>query len=83
MQPGMQRCIKISAGDDFFLKRIGWATDCFQLLLFDKAYCGGSCHELFFFFEFECTVLHAIQYIRKPRVHYLINMSRSVKMYLI
>lgn len=49
MQPGMQRCIKISAGDDFFLKRIGWATDCFQLLLFDKAYCGGSCHELFFF----------------------------------
>lgn len=49
MQPGMQRCIKISAGDDFFLKRIGWATDCFQLLLFDKAYCGGSCHGLFFF----------------------------------
>lgn len=34
----------------------------------------------FFFFEFECTVLHAIQYIRKPRVHYLINMSRNVKM---
>ena len=71
MQPGMQRCIKISAGNDLFLKHIGWATDCFQLLLFDKAYYGGSCHG-FFFFEFECTVLHAIQYIRKPRVQHLI-----------
>lgn len=47
MQPGMQRCIKISAGNDLFLKHIGWATDCFQLLLFDKAYYGGSCHGFF------------------------------------
>ena len=47
MQPGMQRCIKINAGNGRFLRRIGWATDCFQFLLFDKAYCGGNCHGLF------------------------------------